>query len=328
MHRNSHSIPNRSKETLLSESNGAVIVLLVATLLTLFAILAYAVDLGAARYHQRQMQNSVDNAAISAARFFAQPICDPSDPSYPSGCAATVLNEVRDIGRANGLVDNEFLASAQVGLWDSVTKSFTANATPINAVSVPARRNVGNFFASVFTGTNLVPAVNAIAVSGSPNSAYCAIPFGIDDDLLVGKNYGDIITVRNQSPGNWGKLDIGGNMSSGNNFEDAMKYGLCNYPLSIGDHISPGTGFAGVNNGFDERFTVNPRVIIPIVDHFPNGNSENVTIMGFIVADMIAQNESGNNWNGELKFVDVAAGFGIGGNNGVPPYAKTIALVK
>src|SRR5262249_22676782 len=140
--------------------------------------------------------------------------------------------------------------------------TFVADTAPFNAVRVAARRQVPTAFGRILGFRELDPATHSIAYLSGTGSATCLAPFGITQAVVDANGYGNVIDISSPSPGNWGKLDIGGNMSSNPVFVDGMVNGLCNTTVNVGDAISPGTGFAGVINGFDGRYDVNPFMLI------------------------------------------------------------------
>jgi len=144
---------------------------------------------------------------------------------------------------------------------------------------------------------------------------------------MQGKHYGDTISISQPSPGDWGKLDVGGiNSSSGPVFFDSMQSGMCSAILKVGDTVSPGTGYAQVTPAFEERLDTNPIVTMPIVQAFGNGNSQ-VTIVGFIVAELLTQGNNGSNWNGQIRFLREETGLGASGSVG-QPYAMNRVLSR
>jgi hypothetical protein len=155
------------------------------------------------------------------------------------------------------------------------------------------------FFGAVLGIDTLRPNASAIAAVDGAGEVNCLIPFGLNASVLAGANFGDIITITGPSPGNWGKIDIDGNMSSNPVFVAAMTNLLCTSGVSIGDQFDPGTGFAGVLDGFEGRIALNPIVILPVVDHFPNGNSSKVTVVGFVAAKLLTNDQvpNGNQGN-------------------------------
>jgi len=305
---------------------GGVLVLVVVVIAVLIQLVAFAVDIGSAYTAQRHIHIGTDAGALAGVGVFAKV---PAAVNSLSIAQANVVPETREVALANGIKDAELIAGGGivVGNWNRNTLTFTPEMTPLNAVSVGGRRDVAVFFGRIMGWSLLQPGVRSIAAAGGAGTATCLIPFGLDDDVLVGKDFGDVLDISHPSPGNWGKLDIGGNMSALPNFIDGMINGACGTSVSVDDPLSPGTGFAGVKQGFDGRIEINPIVIIPIVDHFGLGNSVDSNVVGFIVAELIAQIGNGSKWSGDIRFLDESAGTGIGGPN-QPPFAKSRVLVQ
>ena len=309
-----------------SSDCGGVIPLVAVVILVLLQSLSFAIDLGNAYVEQRKIHIAADAAALAGVAVYANV---PGAIDSVAVAEASIVPEAREIANANGLSDQELVLGGGIipGNWDPAARVFTARTPPLNAVRVLAGRNVPTFFARLFNWDFLQPKVYSTARIGGANRVQCAVPFGIDDDLLVGKEFGDVIFIGRESPGNWGKLDIGDNMSDGGQFEESMIEGICDVRLSVGDAVSPGTGFAGVRSGFDGRIEVNPIVIIPIVDEFHEGNSVDSIIMGFIAVEIISNGNRGAHWNGNIRLIDANAGTGTGGPLG-PPFATSRVLVE
>ena len=72
---------------------------------------------------------------------------------------------------------------------------------------------------------------------------------------------------------------------------------------------------------------VNPNIVVAVVDHFPQGNSDDLTVLGFISMRILSQNNRGSNWNGQFQITDELVGSGSGGPSG-GPYPETRNLVN
>lgn len=291
-------------------------------LTTFFAMAAISVDLGLVRLEQRRLSLAVDSAALAGVALLRE-------ADMP---IELILQESQQIAQANAVESTETTTlNSQVGFWNPVTRLFHSSEelpgwVDYNAVNVQSTRQLPLRFAPVMGVSSLRPSVQATAVIGGANHVTCMVPFAVDKDVLIGKQYGDRLDIGRNSPGNWGKLDIGGNMSSGSSFLDAMENGVCLEEFSIGDLISPGTGFAQVRQGWERRLRKNPYAILSVVEDFPDGNSEPVVIQGFFIARLISQGNGGSNWTGEIEFVNGFVGSGSTGPQD-EPYAKSRVLV-
>lgn len=296
----------RVLSTTQSEERGLALAFVAIAISVLMVFVALAVDISVSRFHKHLLQVGSDAGALAGVLKLGE----------NRNLTIPAQTEAEATINANVISDNE-ITSVEVGTWDSIARAFSSpgDGPPYNAVRVSARRTVPMVFSSVLGRNSLTPPVQSIAYLTGAGMADCVIPYGVEGSYLAeliqnGLDYGDIMTVDphglgSNGPGlggNWGKLDIGGNMSSKPNFDDAMVNGACNMPVRTGDVVEQATGFAGTPTGWDERIQINPFVIIPVVTDFGNGNSS-VTILGFLVAELIAQsghqgNGNGNNSNG------------------------------
>ena len=170
--------------------------------------------------------------------------------------------------------------------------------------------------------TQMDPAVDSIATLASSNDVSCLVPFGLEWPTLFDVNNndaplyqpGDLLTITRASPGNWGKIDVGGNMSSAPNFLHAMQGTGCEVTVSVGDEYDSATGFAGVRDGFQWRLDNDPVITVMVVDEFGNGAHE-VNILAFVVLEVVSIVGNGNNWAITFRFLDSqpVGGTGNGG---------------
>lgn len=187
------------------------------------------------------------------------------------------------------------------GSCSSVCSECNNGAT---AVRVTTNRAVPTVFAPVMGITSFNPVESAVAASNALEN--CVRPFGIWEDLLTGLVAGDTVKVSNQSPGNWGKLDICHQMSSGSAFLDAMLNGVCCNETTIGDDVETGTGFGGsISHVFDDVINAGKQngMIFEVNSQFNNGNSI-VGIRNFIKVNLVSNHGNGKNWSVELEIVE------------------------
>ncbi len=273
---------------------------------------AFSIDVGDALWEHRQLQNVTDACALASVQRL-----------YNGGTHTQIYNESAVLAAANYRAAS--ITSVELGRWEN--SAFTPGKVNPNAVRVSASNQVATFFGRIWGQNILNPQARSVAAMTGSNEVDCLIPYGVDDDVLKTIKFGDTIDVSKDDPGNWGKIDIDGNMSSGQKFNDAMRSGLCGSIVRIGDKFDPAPGFAGVVTGFDDRMDINPIVVMPVVDNFDNGSSTQVTVVGFIVAQLVAQKGKGSKWSGELKFLKQTVGTGGGAPKG-EPYALARDLVQ
>lgn len=283
---------------------GVALVLLALLLFVLCGAAAMTIDVGAVYEQGRMAQYAVDAGALAAARLL-------------TAADSVVAREGAALAAENGLSNGDGV-TVRCGYWDRSTKTFT-NCSPmchsqrcpctscadgaVNAVRVSAARIVPTTFGRVLGITRVTPAVEAIALRQNL-PGHCIRPFGIVSGVLRNLLPGQTFTVGDASS-NWGKLDIGGNMSSGTNFEDAMRYGTCNAQVAIGQPISSGTGFGGsISNTMDKvvRSSSQNGMIIAATSAFPQGNGS-VNFEEFIEVDFLGQSRNGSNWQGTFRLV-------------------------
>ncbi len=322
-HNQIHTIARRF-EAVYSQA-GTTAIFLSITMSVLCGFAAVSVDLSLARVQQRRLHYATDAGALAGVGVLSRLQFDENWDfhAYPQATVDLVNDETIEITQANSVgVEQSDSLQVQIGYLDSSRAFYDMGSMPSgtdpNAVRVTAWRLVPTPFGRVLGQETLRPVASSMAVTSGANDVTCMVPFAIDDDLLVGKTYGDQIDIDHNSPGNWGKIDLGGNMSSGSNFEDAMENGVCWETFSINQLVSPGTGFAEVRQGFRRRIAKNPLATIAVVDDFPNGNSSDMKILGFIVTELLREDNGGANWTGSIKFLNRAVGSGIGGPTDAP----------
>jgi len=312
--------PRRSQHLDVRDQAGSTLVLVVSFVMVLFGFAALAIDIARVYKEREHEQFGTDAAAYAGVTLLT---------NASSGTAkAAAIQEATDVAGANGVTASEITSggSVQVGQWTNST--FTADATPYNAVRVAAKRTVGMTFAKVVGQTSMSPGAHSIADLeglGSVDGGLL-IPFGVTTNQIAGKQYGDIVDTGRGTPGNWQKIDLCGvNMSDPNNFVPAMVNGvLCQG--SVGDTPNSGPGNAGVNSGFDARLQSNPIVLMPVVDAFGNGIGP-VDIVGFMVGQLISAGGNGSSWSGQIQILSKVVS-GLPGGQKTPPFAYVRVLVQ
>lgn len=312
--------------------SGFVVVFFALIFSVVLICAALTFDLGLSLVTERKLHYATDAAALAGVG-----ILPTSDQN--------ISTEVQALVQGNGFGAADVTA-VQCGRWrdplspqatptaqNSGQFVFTAcangNGAPCsactdaqaNAVRVTGRRGVGAIFANVVGLSSFSPHVESIAYRSGAGSG-CMRPFGIELPSLNNIGISYTFTVGKNAPGNWGKLDIGGNMSSGRNFEEAMLNGVCDEEVALNSNVTTGTGFGGsianVFSEFDQSQHISKRydMIIGVTTGFPNGNG-GVTLLEFIKVDFVSQTGSGGNWRGTFRLKERNVVPGGGGAAGV-----------
>ena len=154
-----------------------IVVVTAFMLLPVFAFSALAMDLAYLRAMKKNLQNTADSAALPGVSQLA---------SY--GNVVTVAQQYAGKNMPSDTHGNVLApADVFVGRWNSLTRTFTANQAPWNAVRVITRRAAANgnpaplWFANIFGQSVSDVAAEAVAVSSG--SAGIAGRFMLDEDM-------------------------------------------------------------------------------------------------------------------------------------------------
>lgn len=314
-------IQSRQKE------RGSVIVLITFAMVAFFAFAALSIDVARVYQQLRDLQSGTDSGALAGAALLAG----------NTNSAAVIITEASNIAQANGISNAEITASnygtIQVGQWNTASLTFTAGATPYNAVLVPAKRNVSLLFGKVVGFNSMSPPTHSVAMwSGlgtvTADMATNLIPFGVTTDQLASATSSGILDANLFSSGNRGKINLCGDNESGSKkFAHDMTFGLpC--AVSINDSPDSGTGAADFPGAFDPRLVANPFIIMPVVDSFGPGK-KSVNIEGFVAGILIPNTPGDPNsgWSGKIQLLGSVIG-GSGGGSTNSPFAQTRLLVE
>lgn len=267
--------------------------------------LAFTIDLSRAFDHRQQLQIAADAASLAGVSALRQ------NPSY-----SNVLSTVASIASANGVASEELTVNPpRCGTW--VNNAFVPNSNATcdassTAVEVSILRGVSTQFARLFSAAQFDLQVRSVGYQPPPTSGSCIRPFGIENSYLSRLNLpvGGTITVNGtQGSGNWGKLDIGGNSSSGTQYTNLMFTNVCHTSVAAGNSISAGTGNAQIEQVFQALLddTTAPyasqNMVFAVTSDFLPGNS-NVQIDHFIKVDLISQSGNGSRWRADFRVVD------------------------
>jgi len=284
---------------------GFILFMFMVMTAVLLTSVAFAVDMGKAYDEQRQLQIVADSAALSAVG------------ALGSGTDYTrVLSVITAIAQANGATVDEIMEQEpRCGTWTNGT--FVASAsrscpTSANAVEVSIKRTIPTQFAHLMNQRSITLHASAVAHLPPPEGGNCIRPFGIEqsylDDMRLSPD-GTFSVSGTQGSGNWGKIDLGGNASSGEEYTRMMLSNLCDEAIAPGNYVSSGTGNAQIDQVFKALLedTSPPRaannMVLAVTSDFGKGNSP-VQIQRFIKVDLLSQAGSGSRWSATFRVVD------------------------
>jgi hypothetical protein len=302
--------------------SGFVVFIFMLTLSVLLTSLAFAVDVGRAHEQRQQLQNVADAAALAAVGTLGV------DTDYPR-----MMSVVTSIAVANGASVDEIIAiEPRCGIWeDGMFKAggFHSCTSSMNAVEVSVTRSVPTAFARLMSQGSFQIRTSAIAYNPPPIGGSCIRPFGIEQSALenVRGFTGETFSVAGtQEVGNWGKLDIIGNSSSGVEYTRLMLTNLCDESITAGGYVSSGTGSAQIDQVFQSLLddTTPPlaarNMVFAVTPDARRGNST-VQILRFIKVDFLGHGGSGPRWRADFRIVEWDA-------QPDPPVQPTRRLVK
>src|SRR5262245_4772808 len=122
---------------------GKVVVLFAFMLSFLMVTVAFAVDVGWVTLSKNQLQAAADSAALAAAADMLSGTT--AARATAKDFASKNVAGGTDASSAVTLQDSDVV----FGLWNSTTRTFTANAPAPNAVQVTAKKTIPMFFARV-----------------------------------------------------------------------------------------------------------------------------------------------------------------------------------
>ena len=202
--------------TIYRQRKGNILVLSALMMIFMFAIIAFAVDLGYLQVAKTELQRTADSAAIAATWELIDP--NPNNPSTPSALAAAALSKARDYTTRNPVTNTGLqLSDADVvaGYMADPSNPQTPFATTVpsglayNALQIRIRQdgtlndNVPFFFAPVLGVNSAACQVQATAAflsnfSGfkTPSDGTCLqiLPFALDLDTWRSLKDGNVDT--------------------------------------------------------------------------------------------------------------------------------------
>ena len=271
----------------------------------LLTSIAFAVDMGRAYDEQRQLQIVADSAALAAVGALG------SSTNY-----SIIISVIEAIAQANGATIDEIMENEpRCGTWergDFIESNGRSCPSSANAVQVNIKRTIPTRFAHLMNQHSMTLRASAVAYLPPPEGGNCIRPFGIEDSYLKKLNVsegGTFSVSGSQGMGNWGKIDLNGNASSGEEYTLLMLTNLCDEAIAPGNSVSTGTGNAQIDQVFQTLLDdLTPpfaarNMVFAVTSDFGNGNSE-VQIQRFIKVNLLSQEGSGAGWRASFQLVE------------------------
>jgi Flp pilus assembly protein TadG len=272
---------------------GNTVLIFAVFLVVLCAFAALSLDVGNVFREQRKAHAGTDAAALAGVLRLGSPV-------------SAVIGEAVLIAATNGVTADEIsdAGTVQVGTWGGRPPTFTASpgaTPPFNAVRVPARRTVTNYFGRVVGMPTMSPVVHSIAAIGTLGVPVAVATGAVNAAISAGGTL--TLTVSAGVSGNWGPVQICDNTFNGSkDVQNAIASENCFITLGPTDAR---TGFAGVSDGLGAL--VGSEFVMPVVETWPPGGSGNPMIVDAIEVTLISVSGSGNNFTVTL-FIE-QAGF-------------------
>lgn len=282
---------------------GSTLVLVTLFIFVLFGFAALSIDVSRVYIEKHRAHMATDAGSLAG-------VAKLGDPTIPTNLwASAAITEARVIANTNGVTDAEIaaaptngsLADIQVGQWaDGI---FTAGSGVVtNAVRVPARRIVTNYFGKVVGFAAMRPTVDSVAIIGAK-----PIPYGVPGCALAGVTNGGTFVVQDwgklacsDSSGNWGPLDLCGVINGKNEVIAALDGPGCF--STLGQSTGTRTGFAGVEDGFNKL--CDHIIVLPVTEDFPHGSSREIMLNDYIVVKVLCPSlDTGSKWKMNVQLL-------------------------
>lgn len=291
----------------MSKERGAVVVLFAAGLATFLVFLVFVVDIARILVEKRAIQNMADILSLGALHRLG------AGASY-----ALVEERVVALAEANGVGYTEVTAQRpRCGVW--LSGAFVPHASEecdrtTTAIEVTVRRDVPLIFQYWLPGEGMSIVARAVGYL-PPTQSNCIRPFGIEESALsaAGVSQGGTFTIRGtQGAGNWGKIDLDGNSSSGTVYTGLMLDNQCDAAFAAGNWVSAGTGNAQISNVFETMLgdSTPPfawqNLVFAVTSDFPQGNGL-VQIRRFMRVDLVSQRGTGQGWMATVRVMQLNA---------------------
>ena len=237
------------RQVKLSEQRGVILAVVGLSLFAFVALFALVADLGYIFVTKNELQNVADSASLAAA-------VEIRNGQSVARQKAISFGEAHNVAGSHIIVDP---SDVVFGNYNVITRAFTPNGLPTNAVQVQARRTdtapsgpLTLFFARVFgKDTSNVRAISltildnhVVGVHGKNRLIpYSVINFVVDQNGDGLYDIGSTINIhpRSDAPGNFGFLDLNG----GNNSVTELRQ--------------------FIENGYDSDFIIPPGGFVPVL---------------------------------------------------------------
>jgi hypothetical protein len=152
----------RLREKFFADERGAIAIMIGIAVPVIFGFAMVAIDVGYLYRERNWLQISADAAVLAAAYDL-------------NGTPVTTAIAYADKNMSGGVLTADHVWT---GNWDTLTRTFTVNGTPMNAVKVTTRETTANgnpaplFFARIFGYNTQDVVATAIAIAGG-NTADC-----------------------------------------------------------------------------------------------------------------------------------------------------------
>ena len=218
------------------DRKAAVLVLAAILMVLIFAVLAFAVDLGFISLAQTQLQNAADSAALAGVAYAPSYVYTPDDKGDTVEIVAKRFAKGQSVA-GKDITDQS--VTVDYGTWNTTSRAFAAGA-PGNAIRVTVQRDAGHdsqvplFFASVLGKKRFDGKASAIAMTNPRD-----ICFVVD---LSG-------SMNDDTEPCWATHEIGGPIGDTLMQQVYTDFGFGTFPGTT-QHVGQPLGIAQNNNAF------------------------------------------------------------------------------
>jgi Flp pilus assembly protein TadG len=306
--------------------SGQVAIISAICMIAFVGIMAFAIDTGSVYETRRHLQTVADSAALAGVQEL---------PENPSNAVQAAINYAA--------LNDVTLDPSDV----TISITYVNNDTITVNVTDP---NAKLYFAGIFGQNSASVGANSTAMIGSPSEITGVVPWAVlQGTYTPGVEYNLKYGDPSLGPGNFGAVAIDGRGAS--TYRQCIENG-CTTPLHIGSVIEtePGNMTGPTSQGTTDRIYNQPNnyfdtfsqlvsqvggvyklaqpdsqyIIVPIVDHFPNGRKD-ITVVGFF--QFIITYLNGSTVKGTLiNYANVDNGSSVGGVNSTG--FRAVRLIK
>jgi Flp pilus assembly protein TadG len=217
------------------DERGTIALIVTAFIAIVFGVAALAIDGGNLYVLRNRMQAAADAAALAGASQL---------PTVANVNNAAQSWALKNLPAAEGNGNILSTSDIVIGNWNTLTRVFTAGATPRDSVKVTVRRTAatGNSVPTYFAGLIGIPTVNvvaeAIATGQDPNAPNCDNSGIISNQRIHLQSNNDLI----DGVCIYGRQGVG--IQSNNRFEVGTGVGMLNlntFSQGSNNDIPPGT---------------------------------------------------------------------------------------